>query len=151
MRNLLLLILLAFGFAAPGALSAEPDRVSILLGSKHIGAQVAFEETNPGLFLTWEGDRVDFSLGAYHNSYGRTSVAAMWGLPVLSGDRGEVSLIAGVAYYPENGRTFKLHAGDFVPMVGVQARYGNLFLQAYPGDGAYMDGLVAMGVTFPLN
>lgn len=36
-------------------------------------------------------------------------------------------------------------------MVGVQARYGNLFLQAYPGDGAYMDGLVAMGVTFPLN
>ena len=151
MRNLKPLIVSLFLLAAPGAAEAGPDRVSLLLGSGHIGAKMEFQETNPGLFLTWEGEWADFSVGAYRNSYGRGSFAAMLGVPVMSGNLGEVSLMAGVAYYPKDGRTFRIHAGDFVPLVGLQVVSGNFFLQALPGDGVVIDGLVAAGLTFSLD
>jgi len=139
-------------FAGPAA--AGPDRASILLGSKHLGATMEFNETNPGLFLTWE-DRgslgLDYSVGGYHNSYGKGSVAATVGKTFEVAPDFDIGIFGGAAYYPENGRTFGVHAGDFVPMVGAQARYKNAFVQVLPSDGIYADAIVSFGVTFSLK
>ena len=64
-------ILISFVLAAP--VHADPDRISILLSSYHVDAKQDFEQVNPGGFLTWENRMggLDYSLGAYRNSYGR--------------------------------------------------------------------------------
>lgn len=130
---------------------ASPDRVSILLGSNHIAAKMDFEEVNPGVFLTWEGDRVDWSVGVYHNSFGKSSVAATVSLPVLRWRDGEAAVFAGAALYPGDGRTFAVHVGDVVPLVGVQLRQGNVFTQIIPSDGHTVAAIVSVGLTFDLD
>ena len=99
---------IAFAFlaiVAPAA--AGPDRVSLLLGSDHTGGS-GFDGRNPGVFLTWEdrGPGLDLSLGVYRNGYGRGSLAATISLPVARWRDGAVSVFAGAALYPENGRHF---------------------------------------------
>ena len=134
--------------ATPAA--ADPDRLSILLGSAHPGADRAFEQVNPGVFLTWE-DRalgLDYSVGAYRNSFGRASIAATAALPVVEQGRFQLALFGGLALYPGNGDDFLYHAGDIVPIAGIQARLGHGFVQVMPGDGM---AVVAFGLTFPTN
>ena len=129
---------------------ADPDRVSILLGSAHPGANVTYEQTNPGIFLTWE-DRtlgLDYSVGAYRNSYGRASVAATAALPVIERGEFQAAVFGGLAFYPSNGDDFAVHAGDLVPIAGLQARLGHGFVQVMPGDGM---AVVTFGLTFPLD
>jgi hypothetical protein len=135
---------------ATGA-QADPDRVSILLGSNHIGAKLAFEEVNPGVFLTWEGARIDWSVGAYRNSFGKPSVAVTAALPILRWRDGEAAIFAGAALYPGEGRTFAAHAGDVVPLAGIQLRQGNVFAQIIPSDGRTAAAIVSVGVTFALK
>ena len=146
--------ILAFTFALLAATSAqaEPDRISLLIGSHHIGAIQQFQESNPGIFLTWE-DRsgFDLSFGAYQNSYGKSSVAATAALPILRGDNADLSVFAGVALYPGDGHNFAIHAGDLVPVGGLQLRVGNVFVQAMPGDGKAVDGIVSFGLTWALK
>lgn len=129
---------------------AEPDRVSILLGSRHPGASVTYEQVNPGIFLTWE-DRafgLDYSAGVYRNSYGRASVAATAALPIIERGQFQAAVFGGLALYPGNGDDFAVHAGDMVPIAGLQARMGNAFVQVMPGDGM---AVVSFGLTFPLD
>lgn len=128
---------------------AGPDRISILFGSHHVGGQ-GFEEINPGVFLTWEQHRLDLSVGAYRNSYGRLSVAAVAALPIWSQGETEVSLFGGLAHYPGNGRNFAIHAGDVVAIGGLQLRHENLFVQVLPGGGD-MPVVIAAGITFSLR
>ena len=80
-------ICVAFG-ATPAA--AGPDRFSVLLGSKHIGAN-GFNEINPGLFATWERGRIGYSLGAYLNSYDRGSIAAVAQLGLIEWQNGSLN------------------------------------------------------------
>ena len=147
--KMFLLALMGVLFACPA--QAGPDRLSVLIGSKHINASYDFEEANPGLFVTWENQRLDWTLGAYRNSYGRMSVSAIVGLPVVRWRDGDVSLFIGVALYPKDGRNFAVHAGDLVPIGGVQIRHRNVFIQVVPLDGNLADAVVAFGVTFPLQ
>lgn len=131
---------------------ADPDRLSLLLGSAHLGGD-GFDGRNPGVFLTWE-DRalgLDYSIGAYRNSYGRASIAATAALPVAEWADGSLSLFAGVALYPRDGRRFRAHVGDVVPMGGVQIRHRNLFLQIMPSDGAAADAVIAGGITWEID
>lgn len=144
-RFLILLLLLGAGPAVAG-----PDRASLLIGSRHIDPRGQFEEVNPGLFLTWEG-RLDLTLGVYRNSYGRTSTAAMLGLPLWRRGEAEVEAFAGLAHYPVNGREFLIHVGDVVPLGGLQLRWRNLFGQVIPLDGGVADAVVTFGVTFGLD
>lgn len=140
--------ILALGLATPVA--ADPDRISILLGSQHPGASVAYEQVNPGIFLTWE-DRamgLDFSAGVYRNSYGRASIAATAAFPVIEHGKFQASIFGGLAVYPGNGADFAFHAGDLVPIAGIQARFGHGFLQVMPGDGMTV---LAFGLTFPVE
>lgn len=144
----ILLIAAAIGLATPTL--AQPDRLSILMGSRHPGAKATFEQVNPGAFLTWE-DRalgLDYSLGIYRNSFGRASVAATAALPVIERGRLQVAVFGGLALYPGHGDQFAAHAGDVVPIGGLQARYGHGFVQIMPGDGM---AVVAFGMTFPLQ
>lgn len=134
------------------SLASGPDRVSVMLGSYHVSASVPFDQSNPGVFLTWE-DRMaglDYTLGAYRNSFGRTSVAGIATLPVWERGRTHVGVFAGIAHYPEDGRTHRFHAGDFIPMAGLQIRHGNIFTQIIPSDGRAARAVVSIGMTFKL-
>lgn len=141
-------------FAAPllaAPAFADPDRLSILLGSAHIGG-AGFDGRNPGLALTWEDvDGLDLSVAAYRNSFGRGSIAATAALPVITWAEGEAAVFAGLALYPGDGRRFRVHAGDVVPIGGLQLRHRNLFLQLMPSDGRVVDAVVSMGLTFDLR
>jgi hypothetical protein len=148
MRALLILSLVLLAGPAP---AGPPDRASLLAGSRHINPSQPFREANPGLFLTWEGDGPDLSLGVYRNSYGRTSAAATLAWEVWRRGEAEVDLFAGLAHYPVDGRTFRVHAGDVVPLGGVQARWRNLWGQLIPLDGGVADAVVTFGVTFDLR
>ncbi|MFK7871234.1 MAG: hypothetical protein AB8B58_18595 [Roseobacter sp.] len=134
----------------PSAVLAGPDRVSVLLGTQHFGATREFQEVNPGLFLTWEG-QLDYSVGLFYNSYEDISpiatVAKDWEVaPGL-----ELGVFAGLAIYPGEGDQFRLSAGDLVPLIGLQATYGNFFAQFIPADGDSVDSVLAVGLTFELD
>jgi hypothetical protein len=127
---------------------AGPDRVSVLLGSNHIGAE-GFNEVNPGLFATWEGDWIDLTAGVYHNSYSRTSVVATGYLSLIEAGDFDAGVFAGVAHLPGNGRLEMAHIGnDVVAIGGLQARYGNVFVQVIPMEAQYGKALVSFGLTF---
>lgn len=134
---------------------AGPDRVSILGNSKHIGFRYdKYNETNPGVFLTWDdaiAPNVDFSVGAYQNSYARLSVmaSASW-LPIEVGPI-QAGVFAGVAHYPVNGRDQPFHIGDWVPMAGVQVIAGNFFIQAMPASTNLKRSIIAAGITFEVK
>ena len=133
------------------ALAAGPDRLSVLLGSKHFGATRDFQEFNPGLFLTWEQQVFDYSVGAYYNSYEDMSVLGAISYNYEIAPEFEIGAFAGVALYPGEGDQFSVSAGDVVPLGGVQARYRNVFAQWIPADGASVDSLLTFGLTFGLN
>ncbi|VDC33121.1 hypothetical protein [Pseudogemmobacter humi] len=136
-------------FAAPVA--ADPDRLSILLGSAHPGGP-GYDGRNPGLFVTWE-DRggLDLSLGVFRNSHGRGAIATTAALPVLDWQDGGAALFLGVALYPGDGRHYRVSAGDLIPLGGVQIRQGNLFVQIMPSDGRHADAVISAGLTFDLG
>lgn len=143
---------IAFILLTATSAQADPDRISMLIGSHHIGATQHFQESNPGVFMTWE-DRggFDLSFGSYQNSYGKQSIAATAALPILRGENADLSVFVGVALYPGDGRNFAVHAGDLVPIGGLQLRVGNVFVQAMPGDGRIVDGIVSFGMTWRLK
>jgi hypothetical protein len=145
--------ILVLVFALLALPATAQDRLSVLIGSHHAGAAPrVFEGSNPGLILTWE-DRggLDWSVAAYRNSYGRTSVAALAGLPVAHWRGGAASVVAGLAWYPQDGRDFPVHAGDVVPLVGLQLRHRAAFVLILPGDGTAADAVIAAGITFQLE
>lgn len=147
MKNFLLATIAAF---LPLQAQAA-DRVSILLGSYHESAY-EFNEFNPGVFLTWEREVFDYSVGVYHNSYDRTSVAGTISYSLAEWDQGQFDVFGGVAYYPQDGRTFNpLGDSDFVPIGGLQVRHNNLFAQIMPGDQETVDYVVSFGLSFELK
>jgi len=135
----------------PCAVAADPDRVSVLIGSEHVGVNLDFNEFNPGVFLTWEGDRVDWSVGVYENSFSHTSVAVTVYAPLMRWDDGDVGVFLGAALYPETGRDQVVSVGDVIPIGGVQARHGNVFAQVIPAFGLGADAVVGFGFTFPID
>ena len=126
-----------------GPAQADPDRIDLLLGSYHVGAQTEFNEVNPGVFVSWD----QVTVGVYANSYGRTSFALAYAFPILQSGEFDLDVFAGVALYPQNGRNFALHAGDWVPMAGIEARYRGLFVQIIPSDGVWADAIIGFGLT----
>jgi ribosomal protein L24E len=139
-------------FLAPWPADAGPDRVSILLGSHHT-EDYAWEEANPGVFLTWEDGSfgLDYSLGAYRNSFGTGSVAAIAGLELMAWEEGAASAFCGAAWYPGNGQHFLIHAGDVVPLCGLQLRQGPIFAQLMPGKVEPPELILAFGLTFAIG
>lgn len=130
--------------------SADPDRISLLLGSKHFGSS-GYNENNPGLFATWEKENVHLSLGAFHNSFSKPSIAATAYIPMLEWDNGNAGPFVGLAYYPEDGRRHPINIGDVIPLAGLQARQKNLFIQLTPMDGKPVDALISFGLTLNLK
>jgi hypothetical protein len=146
MRFLLTCLLIVLSPAA----WAGPDRFSVLLGTEHFGATREFQEVNPGVFLTWEGS-LDYSIGLFYNSYEDLSPIATVGYGWEVAREFEVGFFAGLAVYPGEGDQFRVSAGDLVPLVGLQARYYNVFAQFIPADGDSVDAVLAVGLTFALD
>lgn len=141
-----------FFLVLSGPVSAGPDRLSLLLASKHVGTHRDFNERNPGVFMTWE-DRalgLDYSVGVYHNSFGNVSIATTAALSLFEVGSLDLSLFAGAAYYPGDGEEFLYHAGDLVPLAGLQVRRDPFFLQVMPGGGD-PEAIVSFGLTFDLS
>jgi hypothetical protein len=151
MKITTLIAALCGAFFYASASLAGPDRISVLFGSNHVNAKADFEEFNLGVFATIEGRRFDYSAGIYRNSYGRASIAATVGYRFAEWDGGAASVFGGVAHYPIDGRTFGVHAGDFVPIGGFQVRHKNLFIQAIPQDGVWADAVIAAGLIFAIK
>ncbi|MEL6548897.1 MAG: hypothetical protein AAFQ54_01495 [Pseudomonadota bacterium] len=133
--------------ASPAA--ADPDAVSVLLGAHHLGAD-GFEEFVPGVFLTWRGT-VDVSVGAYRNSYAEPSVSLTGAVDLYEWQSGAAQVFGGLAYYENADTITDFRAGDFVPLLGLQLRQGPVFSQIIPLDGSPVDGIITVGLTFPLD
>lgn len=148
-------MLLSACLAGPVCADPMPDRLSFLIGSHHFSPGQDFEEFNPGVFLTWDNilldGQGDLNVGAFRNSYGRTATAVTAAFPFYEKGAFEAGFFAGAAYYPEDGRRFRVHVGDVVPLGGVQASYGPLFVQLIPGDGREADAVLSFGVTWDLG
>lgn len=146
--------LLAVSIWIAGPVEAGPDSVAVLLGSHHVGA-TGFEEVNPGVFFNWHeaafGGRVDLGFGAFRNSYGHGSVAVTAGLPLIRDEVWGLDLFSALAWYPDDGDQFEVSFGDIVPIVGIQARWRHVFVQAIPGGGGDVDATVTYGLVFPLE
>lgn len=131
---------------------AGPDRISLLLGSKHINSSERFNEVNPGLIFTWEESDIDFSIGAYENSYRKLSIVGTVGYNLVRTRDFSAGVFLGLARYPGNGSKFALNFGnDVIPLAGLQMRYRSIFLQVLPGDGQVNSAVVTFGATFSLK
>ena len=137
-------------FFALSVQAAPPDRLSVHLGSSHVNAQEDFEEFNPGLFVSWDRS-LSYTVGAFRNSYGDVSVAATVAYPLIRRDLYRLTAFVGWAHYPENGRKFRVHHGDVVPVAGLRLHYRSLFVQFLPGDGSVADAVLSFGFSAPLR
>ncbi len=147
--------LAAFALAAiPAAAQGcdlQPDRMSVLIGSDHIGAQGEMNGRNPGLFVSWNCKGFEVSAGAYQNSYDNQSVAGTVSYAVLQKGWFKSSPFLGLARYPEYGELQVVSYGDIVPLVGLQTVVGNAFVQVLPGDQETVDVVIAFGLTFEIG
>lgn len=148
LRTLFALLSLVTLSATAGV--ADPDRAWISLGSAHISDK-DFEQINPGLFLTWEGEHLGYTVGAFRNSYGGFSTAATVGAPLIYKDDFELSLFTGLATYPGYADRFRFSQGDIVAIAGASLRYKNVFTQLFPGNGNSVKLTASFGVTFDLG
>lgn len=126
---------------------AEPDRWYVMLGSHHINTQAGyapFEEVNPGIFALWEGQRIDTIAGVYRNSFGRVSVSLAAQKTIIDTPYADLSVFVGAALYPGNGDNFMIHAGDVVPIAGVNIQVGRALITVVPGDGRSHDAVAAI-------
>lgn len=145
------MISFALACLMPCSAMADPDRVSLLLGSEHLGATRSFNEFNPGVFLTWEGRTLDYSLGTFYNSYENVSALGSVGYNFEIAPNLDIGAFAGLAYYPGEDDQFDVSVGDVVPIVGLQTSYRQAFVQFIPADGDTLDGLLTFGLSFDLN
>lgn len=135
---------------------ADVDRVSFMLGSHHEGGLHSFNETNPGVFLTWEDvGAFDITAGIYLNSFGDTSVSLTASYNVIEWDNGAISAFAGAAYYPtaeviEGGWKYS-YDERVLPLVGIQGRWGNVYAQIMPLDEKASGYVLATGITWELE
>lgn len=134
-----------------------PDRMTVSLGSKHFASKYELNEVNPGVFLSWnvsKDKRWKVTGGVYKNSYGKPSAAAFGSYSIYRNRKHdvEVSVFGGVAYYPEDGR-YQIPGWkhDIIPMGGLEVRYKNIAVQAYPVFSDNVKGMVSIGITIPLN
>lgn len=132
---------------------ADVDRMSFSLGSRHLEMQTDFNETNLGVFFTWEdaAGPLDFSAGVYNNSYLNTTVIFTASYDVIEWDSGAAGVFGGVAHYPVRGLKKLPCCGGWVPVGGLQIRQGNVFAQfmPMPNSDNYMRGIFTFVLTFP--
>ena len=150
MRTAALYLGSAIALVLPPAGHANPDRISFLVGTEHVNASRDFQEFNPGVFLTWEHN-LNYSVGVFYNSYEEVSLLGSIGYDYEIARDFDVGAFAAIALYPGDGDEFRYSAGDLVPLVGLQARYKNVFVQFLPADGESLDALFTFGLTFELN
>lgn len=142
-------LMLALANGATADRLDAPDRVSVLLGAHHLGAD-GFEEFTPGVFLTWD-NRLEYSVGVFSNSYGDFSAAFSAGYPIAEWENGAVHAFGGLAYYENAEDVSDFTVGDIVPLAGIQLRQGRVFTQLIPMDGTPVDAIITLGITIPTN
>lgn len=130
MKTLPALLLL---FSTPVSADIMPDRISVLVGSHHVNSSEEYNESNPGLFLTWD----QWTVGAYENSYSDISFAVTreWELTE------HADIFVGAATYGDS----------IMPLAGLQLHAGPFFAQIIPSDGKYVDAIISFGLTYEIR
>lgn len=143
--------------------AAQADKLSFSVGSRHYCPEdtpCRFNEENPGMFYTFEDTGLyglDITVGAYQNSMGAYSGTVLASDELITHGAFSAGWIAGVSYYPEveqtvdsQGRKTPWSEESLVPLVGLQASYSYLTVQAFLGDGenvsATLTGLITFGI-----
>jgi len=139
-----------------------PDRVQIMLGSKHFNQTAPniigeFVEFNPGVILVWEDaiGHMNASAGALQNSYGEIAhvIAGSFDHEFDSGVTAGVFF--GAAYYGDKAKYVspKYQDTGLVPYAGGQLNYRNFFIQTAPilKESGSMTMLLAYGLSFNLD
>ena len=149
---------LANGGAATACQPLQPDRIAVLLGSRHVNAQYGFEEFNPGVFLAWHCDVVNVRMGVHRNSFANPSASVSFTSEFLSLHAGGFNMhpFVGGAYYPKNGNEMPVSIGgsNVILVAGLEFTHDDvpLFIQFLPGDsdiGDY-DHLWTFGFKFDM-
>ena len=136
------------------SLRTAPDRVHILLGTYHAvpaRTSFAYEETNPGLILTWDQAwrGLDVSAGLFENSFSDTSpllaIGKTWTLEHEIQGRALVAL----ARYEEEDPIFQPLRNGWVLIPSLQISYRQVFAQVTPLPEPDNTGLIfAYGLEF---
>ena len=129
----------------------SPDRVSILIGSEHVNASKEFTELNPGVFLSWDCNNIMLTAGIYENSLGDPSPSALVSYEIYEYQDFSLSAFAGISYFPETDGLDLEYSSHYVPLVGLQTNYKNIFMQLIPGVENQFDMLITAGLRFELN
>lgn len=171
-KTIEVLLLLIIPAVWAGSLSAGEHSVFVAntLGSRHLGADLDYEEFNPGVGLgmvreeTALGTRLSAELGGYRNSHAEVSGYIMgladWAAGRLSRRVTlRAGLVTGLAYYPHRGDGFRRKGvpavGDWVPVVGATASLSGesgpeLRVAAFPAM-EIADLVVTFQLLYPLT
>ncbi len=159
MKHLITAALLAIASPAvafDGSCDLIPDGGAILIGSNHVGATIDFNESNLGVFASWDCEPVTVRGGVYDNSLGNTS----WAFTVksefvsLSAGGFNAAPFAGVAHYPGTGRheVVSIKGSDWIGLAGLEFTHDDVpvFVQLFPGDQKHAgyDYLVSFGLRW---
>ncbi|WP_162617589.1 hypothetical protein [Yoonia maritima] len=144
-------ITIFLGTSAFADCTKRPDRVSILVGSEHLNATTEFTEINPGVFLSWDCHKTMFTAGIYKNSLGDPSPSALVSYELYEYQDFSLSAFAGISYFPEIDELDLEYESHYVPLVGLQTNYKNIFMQFIPGVENQFDMLVTAGLRFDLD
>lgn len=117
MKTITAAIVLSMTALLATPVAAGPHRYSLLLTSKHLGVgdeihayrfediqqtlyvreKMRFNEFNPGLFLAWENDGYDLTLGDFYNSYSTVSLSAFAAVPLYRTEDISFDVFGGLA------------------------------------------------------
>lgn len=146
------LLIAALATLAGPALADGPNRLSVLLGSRHLDATEDFQEVNPGMFADRvRPDGTSLSVGIYRNSYNRASIAGTAGVRLLNHGDTRLDMFAGLAHYPGDGRKSRFSVGDVIPLVGLRLQHRSAFVLAMPGDGQATNAVIGFGFSVDLD
>lgn len=148
-------------FTATGtmAFDLQPDSLRIPLASEHVNSDADLNEFNPGIALTWEGDWVDVTAGVLRNSFKDYAPFVSISRDVWSNDTCSVAGFVGSARYTHLMDRTPYHLNGWIPVGGLHAECGPVFVQAMPGRGIVgqasgpkaADAILVVGLTMDLN
>lgn len=144
------------GSAAPER-ELTPDYIRLPLATNHVNSAPSADlnETNPGLALTWMAPWADVTAGVVRNSFGDAAPFVTLSRDLWRGDICVAGSFVGTARYREMTGKAPYQVNGWIPIGGLHAECGPVFVQAMPGRGlvgsaadkGHADAILVFGLT----